>query len=314
MDRQISGEIMRKFFGTVFIVLIVIMVIAVASAISGLVGLVNPESVHLSKASILHLELDGVIIDGKEVLEFIREYSRDEEIKGVLLEINSPGGVVGPSQEIYAELKRIREELKKPVVVTCGSLAASGAYYAAVAADKIYVNPGSMLGSIGVIMEFPYLEKLYEWAKVDFYTIKTGAFKDSGSPGRVMTEDERALFQELLKEVYVQFKTAVMEGRKLDRDVVDKYADGRVFNGATAVKLGFADHIGTFEDARREVGEMAGLGKNPDLFKPRRQPESFFEYLQGVEGRANPVDQIAAKFKRVQLAGRPLLLMPYSFF
>jgi protease-4 len=129
---------------------------------------------------------------------------------------------------------------------------------------------------------------------------------------RAMTAEERALFQDLIDEVYVQFKTAVMEERHLSRDLVDKYADGRVFNGATGVKLGFADKIGTFEDARREVGEMAGLGKDPDLFKPRRQPESLIEYLQQMEGKTNVVDQLAAKFSKLQLVGKPLYMMPFS--
>ncbi len=304
---------MRKFFGTIFIVFSIIMVLVVGFAIAGVVGLINPNEARVTAPSILHLDLTGVILDGKDTLEFIRKHARRDEIKGILIEIDSPGGAVAPSQEIYTEIKRIREELKKPVVVTCSSLVASGGYYVAVAADKIFVNPGTMVGSIGVIMQFPYLEKLYEWAKLDFYVLKTGAFKDSGSPNRVMTEEERALFQELINEVHGQFKTAVMEGRKLSRDVVDKYADGRVFNGESAVKLGFADQLGTFEDARREIGTMAGLGKDPELFKPKKQPESLMEYLQQVESRSSALEQLAEKFSKLKLAGKPLYMMPHAF-
>lgn len=303
---------MKKFFTGIFVVFGILFVGMIVMSVFGVVSMMGKESDKLNSPAILHIDLDGIIMDDTPVVEFLTKYAKRPEIKGVLIRISSPGGVVGPSQEIFSEIKRVREEYNKPVVVSSGSLVASGAYYAAVAADKIYVNPGTLMGSIGVIMEFPYLEKLYEWAKMDFNVVKSGAFKDAGSPMRPMTEEEKLLFKDLIDEVHLQFKTAVMEGRRLSRDVVDKYADGRVFNGASAVKLGFADEIGTYEDARRYIGEQAGLGADPKLFRPRKEPETFLEYLQQMETRADPVERITSKFKALELVGKPLYLMPQS--
>ncbi|MCB0411992.1 MAG: signal peptide peptidase SppA [Bdellovibrionales bacterium] len=303
---------MKKFFSFLLIFMVLVIVGFVAMSIGGLVTLFNPPNMQASQPSILYLELNGMITDGEPVLEFIHKYAANKEIKGILLRVDSPGGVVGASQELYSELKRVREELQKPVVVSSGNLVASGAYYASVAADRIFTNPGTLMGSIGVIIEFPYLQKLYDWAKLDFTVIKTGEFKDSGSPLRKMTENEHQLFQNLIDEVYVQFKDAVAEGRKLGRDVVDKYADGRVFNGASAVKLGFADEIGTLEDARRAIGEMTGLGKNPEMFKPKKSPETLLEFLQPMESKFNKLEQLTSKIKNLELVGKPLYMMPQS--
>ncbi|MEZ4871544.1 MAG: signal peptide peptidase SppA [Bdellovibrionales bacterium] len=189
------------------------------------------EQEKLSKNSILHLKLNGIILGEDQFLKDLIKYRDKEQVKGVLVEINSPGGVVGPSQEIYTELKRVRDELQKPVVVTSSGLMASGAYYAAVAADKIVVNPGTMVGSIGVIMNFANLEKLYSWAKIERYAITTGPYKDAGADYRAMTEAEKNLFREMIGEVHHQFKTAVSEGRKLPMDKVEAFSDGRVFTG-----------------------------------------------------------------------------------
>jgi len=135
-------------------------------SVGGLVSLFGSGDERVDKASILALDLEGVIMDGKDMLELLRKYRKEDRIKGVLIRINSPGGVVGPSQEMYEEIKRTREEFKKPVYVFCSAVAASGAYYAAVGADKIYTTPGCMIGAIGALMEFMNLEKLYDWAKV----------------------------------------------------------------------------------------------------------------------------------------------------
>jgi protease-4 len=191
--------------------------------------------------SILHMDLNGVIMNGKKFLKHLKDYKDEKHIKAILININSPGGAVGPSQEIFTELKRFRDEIKKPVVCVSTGVIASGAYYAAMACDKLVVAPGALLGSIGVIMEFANLEKLYEWGKVSRYSITSGKFKDSGAEYRAMRDDERALFQDMINEVYSQFKTAVVEGRRLKEELVSEYADGRVMTGAKAVKLGFAD-------------------------------------------------------------------------
>src|SRR5690606_7819038 len=139
------------------------------------------------------------------------KYREEDHIKAVVVQVNSPGGVVGPSQEIYSEIVRTREEYKKPVVFSCLGLAASGAYYAAAGADKFVVNPGCMVGSIGVIMQFANLEKLLSWAKIERYALKTGAFKDTGAEYRPMGAEERAMLEDLLNSVLGQFKKAIVD-------------------------------------------------------------------------------------------------------
>jgi len=265
----------------------------------------------LSEDAILHLQLEGVITGEGEFLDQLMKYRDEDHIKGVLVEINSPGGVVGPSQEIYEELRRVREELKKPVVVACGALAASGAYYAAVAADEIFVNRGTLMGSIGVIMQFANLERLYEWAKMDFYSVTTGKFKDSGSPYRKMTAEEKQYFQDLIDQVHGQFKEAVAKGRKMRPDELEQYADGRIFNGQWAVENGFADTVGTFYDAKMKIGELTGLkGDDLKLFQPSKTPEDLVEWLNQNARAVFPGQDILKKVFRPELSGQPLYLMP----
>ena len=155
------------------------------------------------------------------------------------------------------------------MVVSAGSLLASGALYSAVGASNIVVNAGTLVGSIGVIMPVTNLEKLYEWAKIEMYAIKTGEFKDSMAEYRPMTSKERALYQDLANELLDQFKSAIIEGRKMNSEELEPYADGRVFSGDTAVSVGFADTIGTYSDAIELIGKLTGLGKHPKLFKPK---------------------------------------------
>jgi protease-4 len=273
-----------------------------------------------SKKDILHLELNGVIIDGKKLLKPLLKYREDDSIKAIVIEINSPGGIVGPSQEIFEEIKRAREQFKKPVVAVSTGVMASGAYYAAVAADKIVVAPGTMMGSIGVIMEFTNLEKLYDWAKVSRFSIATGKYKDSGAEYRSMREDEKALFQDLVNDVYEQFVDAVAEGRDLKPEFVKQYADGRVFTGRQGAELGFADEIGTVEDAFDLAADLAGLD-DYDVFEPPKPRPNFFELFRGddeddaatlIPGQG--IDsQISGALKsvlRLELNNKPLFLMP----
>jgi len=308
---------MRKFLGTAFIVLLVMFFAGCFMAINGIMGELHVKDPRVAQPSILFLKLDGIILDGDEFLKNLRKYADDDQIKGVLVQINSPGGVVGPSQEIYAELNRVSKELKKPVVATCLGLAASGGYYAALAADKIIVNPGALLGSIGVIMEFANLEKLYEWAKIRRFSIKTGAYKDSGAEYREMREDEKLVFQELANEVLAQFKKAVAESRKLTPEAVSRYSDGRVFTGDSAVKMGLADAVGTLTDAQKAIGELTGLGDKPKIFEPPKRRPHVFDLLVeastniGFEGQ---VGKLFAEVTRLdlhsQLRGQLLYLMP----
>ena len=293
----------------VFIVIVLISIGAVTSRFQGM--LILDMKVPVREPSILQLDLEGVIIDGKDFLSDLKKYRDDKNVKGVLIHVNSPGGVVGPSQEIYSEILKVREELQKPVVVSSGAIVASGAYYAAVAADQIITNPGTLMGSIGVIMEFANLEELYDWAKIKRYTIKTGSLKDAGSDHRAMTQEEREYFQSVLDRVQVQFESAVEKNRKLDKYVIDKYADGQIFTGETAVKMGFADQVGTHSDALRIVGELAGLGASPEVFTPPKRSKNN-EILELLLNGTFSVksESLEHPLKTLKLLGQPLYMMP----
>lgn len=270
------------------------------------------------KPSILLLEIKGVILDSRPFLEALGEFGPSKNIKGVLVRVDSPGGVVGASQELYSEIGRFRKQYKKPVVISAGSVMASGAYYAAVAGTKVVTNPGSLLGSIGVIMEFANLQDLYQWAKVKRFAIKTGPYKDSGSEYREMREDERKLFQDLVDQVHTQFIEAVAAGRKLEVAKVRSYADGRVFNGEEAVKLGFADQIGTYEDARRLIGKLTNLGEDPEIFEPPKKREAWLDLISHFSEDShskssfigNGLESIEKRLLPSELLNRPLFLMP----
>ena len=277
---------------------------------------------------ILDLELNGVILNGRKFIEALDKYANKEKVRAILIRINSPGGAVGPSQELYSAIKKVRDELKKPVICHSSGLIASGAYYAAMGCSKLVVAPGAMVGSIGVIMEFANLEKLYEWAKVKRYTITSGKFKDSGSEYRAMTSEERALFKDMIDDVYEQFRSTVQTERGMKKEVIRTYADGRVFTGSKAVKLGFADFEGTISDSIKLASEQAGLGDDFELFEIPKERRSFFEMLSGgsedvddLNGHASGIAQklgltnlmsensLRALLK-LDTLNQPMLLMP----
>jgi protease-4 len=243
------------------------------------------------------IDLKGVIMDSKRFRNDFKDLEEDDQVRGILVRLDSPGGSVAPSQEIYQVIK----SSKKPVYASMGSVAASGAFYAAMGAKKIYANPGTITGSIGVIMEFANLEKLYEWAKVKRYVIKTGAFKDSGSEYREMRADERALLQGMVDQVLGQFKQAIIDGRGMDAQVLDPLADGRIFSGEQAKAYGFVDDLGTFSDAVHALAEHVGI-KNKDGSVPLIYPEHpkqrlldlLLEDPSEAEGRS-VVDRLIAR-------------------
>jgi protease-4 len=214
-----------------------------------------------SGGSVAIVEVNGVIMDSKKTLKRLEALEDDDDVKAVVVRINSPGGAVAPSQEIYEALKRF----KKPVVASMSSVAASGGYYVATAAKKIYANPGTITGSIGVIMEFANLEKLYEWARVKRYAIKTGKYKSIGAEYREMTAEERELLQAMVDDVLSQFKAAVSEGRKLPPARVTELADGRIFSGSQAKKAQLVDELGTLQDAINEAAKMAKITGKPNV-------------------------------------------------
>jgi protease-4 len=273
-------------------------------------GFQSMEGASAPKNSILVLDLEGVIWNGKRFLKLLDDHADNDNVKAVLISVDSPGGAVGPSQEINAALKRVRAELKKPVICHTSGVMASGAYYAAVACDKILTAPGALIGSIGVIMEFANLEKLYDWAKVSRYTITSGRYKDSGSEYRAMREDERALFQDMINEVYQQFRSAVSDGRpQIKSAQLDEYADGRVFTGAKAVETGFADATATWDEAITETAKVAGLGENYELFRPSLPRRPWWE-MGEEEDPVNALTKAARELLRVEGLQRPMYIMP----
>ena len=273
----------------------------------------------MRKNSIMHIKLEGVIIDGEKFLKQLKKYREEKDIKAFVVQIDSPGGVVGASQEIFEELKRTRTEFSKPVVAVSTNMIASGAYYAAMGADKLIVAPGTMVGSIGVIMEFANLEKLYDWAKVSRYTITTGKYKDSGSEYRPMRDDEREIFQTMIDEVWVQFKEAVAEGRNLKMDQVEPYADGRVMTGAAAIKAGLADEIGTVDSAFKVASKLANIEDYEIFDIPKKKP-GLFDFLDSFGGNEDEVlfgsqgskilGQFFGNIIQPELRNRPLFMLP----
>ncbi|MGE4232768.1 MAG: signal peptide peptidase SppA [Bacteriovoracia bacterium] len=215
------------------------------------------------------LEIKGVISDSKKYLEAIERFSEEESIKGVLVRINSPGGAVAPSQEVYDALVRLQG--KKPVFSSMGTVAASGGYYIAVGTKKIFANPGTITGSIGVIMPFADMSGLYNWAKVKPYNIKTGKYKDIGNPAREMSAEEKQLVQNMVDNVLLQFRRAVAASRGLAFEDVVAVSDGRILTGDQAKHLKLVDELGGFDQAVSALAKEAGISGKPELVYPKKK-------------------------------------------
>ena len=216
------------------------------------------------------VELEGLIVDVDDQVRELRAYRDNPGIRAVVIRINSPGGAVAPTQELYGAIRRLREA-GKPVVASLGAVAASGGYYVAVAADQIYANPGTLTGSIGVVMQMANLNALMKKVGVEYVVVKPGEFKDVGNFARPMTAEERRILQALLDDVHGQFIAAVADGRKLDRAEVRRFADGRVFSGSQAKTLRMIDALGGLEEAVDGAATLAGLPKPPRVIGPRRR-------------------------------------------
>ncbi len=230
------------------------------------------------------IDIVGVISRTDTVIDQIHQYRDDQTVKAIVLRINSPGGSVAPVQEIYSELRK----LEKPIVASMGSTAASGGYYIAAIADEILANPGTLTGSIGVIMQFTKLKGLYEKIGLEQQVIKSGKFKDTGSSMRDMTDEERAILQATLDDVHNQFIDAVFEGRQahLTREEIVTLADGRVFSGQQAFGHKMVDQLGNLPDAIERAGELGGISGKPKVVRTKRKT-SMLERLLGATGKEN---------------------------
>jgi protease-4 len=225
------------------------------------------------------IEVFGVIADSRQIIEQLHDFRDNDSVKAVVLRVDSPGGGVGPSQEIYDEVKLL--DADKPVVVSMGSVAASGGYYIAAAAREIVANPGTITGSIGVIMEFANFKELLDKIGLSSVIVKSGKYKDIGSPTRPMTAAEQALLQELIDDVHSQFVASVAAGRHLDKEVVAGFADGRIFSGRKAMSLGLVDRMGNLEVAVRRAAELAGIEGEPKVvYPPEEKPNLIDLFMQ----------------------------------
>ncbi len=223
------------------------------------------------------IELIGVIKDGKEELRQLYEFGKNNRIKAIIIRIDTPGGAVGPSQEIYSEILKIKK--KKPVVASIGTIGASGGYYIASGASKIIANPGSITGSVGVIMQFMSFENLLGKIGIKGNVIKSGEYKDTGSPFREMTKEEKALMQAVIDDVHNQFIEAVSKGRNLSRQEVEKIADGRIITGKQAKDLKLVDDLGNFNDAVEIAKTLSGIKGEPKLIYGKKKKSMFFDLL-----------------------------------
>lgn len=234
------------------------------------------------------VEVKGVILDSQETVKQLHDFGRDDDVKAVVLRVDSPGGVVGPSQEIHQEVKKLAA--KKKVVVSMGSLAASGGYYISAPATLIYANPGTITGSIGVLMKFSNIEGLMDKIGMKSFTLKTGKYKDSGSPVRPMTEEEKSLLQGVIDSTHGQFVKAVAEGRKIPLDQVKAIADGRIFSGEQALAAKLVDRLGSLQDAIEEAGRLAGIKGEPEVIHPPKKKKLLLDML--VEESASRISNL----------------------
>ena len=240
----------------------------VSLLISSLISNSSKTDFFAGKEGVGIVDLKGLIVSPEQVLKHLTEFRNNPEIKSIVLRIESPGGAVGAAQEIYQEVKRTNEV--KPVIASMGSMGASGGYYAALGAENIIANPGTMTGSIGVIVKFPNLEGLFEKIGYKSEVIKSGPLKDIGASNRAISEEERRLMQSLIDNVYKQFVRDIAEARALPVETVSELADGRIYSGEQALEVGLIDNLGNFTDAITLAAEMGGLDtENPQLIYPK---------------------------------------------
>ena len=254
-----------------------ILVIAVALTVFGKALL--PELALVGKERIALIRIEGPILDSRATVDELETYGDDPLVKAIVLRLDTPGGGVAPSQEIYNAVKRVRLDKHKTVVASMGTVAASGGYYIAVASDRILANPGSLTGSIGVVMQLANLENLMNKIGVKNIVIKSGRYKDVGSPFRMMGEEDQQLLQSVLDDAHRQFIEAVAAGRSLDTADVEALADGRIFTGQQAKDVLLVDDLGDLTDAVKLAADMSGLQSPPVVETPR--PYSFRDWVIG---------------------------------
>jgi protease-4 len=229
------------------------------------------------------VDVRGAIYDSQDIVRQLKKYQNDSSVKGLILRIDSPGGGVAASQEIYDQLLKFRDE-GKVIVASMGSVAASGGYYVACAADTIFANPGTITGSIGVVLSYPVASELMEKAGLSMETVKSGDVKDVGNYAREVTPEDREMLQALIDDTHEQFVDVVVNSRGLEMSEVLEMSDGSIFSGRQALQLGLIDKLGTLQDAISLLGEMVDLGDDPDVIKERPVRRPFWASLGTLLG------------------------------
>jgi protease-4 len=242
--------------------------------------------------------IEGEIFEARETVDLLHRYADSATVRAMVVRINSPGGAVAPSQEIYEEIRKVRAKSHKPIVASLDSVAASGGFYIASACDQIVSNPGSITGSIGVILQWMEIKDLIAWAKMKPNTITSGTMKDAGSPYSDLTDAERAYLQRITTQLHGQFIRAVAEGRKGKMSLADveRIADGRVFTGEEALSLKLVDRIGNMDDAVMTAARLAGVRGRPGLMYPKRRKQpSLLELLTNTNDSKSVVDRVLSR-------------------
>lgn len=258
------------------VLLVMVVLFLVSISLSG------SDRLTVARESIAVIEIVGPIMDAESVVEDLDRYAGNDRIPAIVLRLDTPGGAVAPTQEIYSAVLKARKAGKK-VIASMGSVAASGGYYIAAACDTVMANPGTITGSIGVIIDFAEFSRLLDKLGVEITVVKSGKFKDIGSFSREMTEEEKELIRGVIMDTYDQFVEAVAEGRRMDPEKVRMYADGRVFTGRQAREYGFVDVLGTYRDALDLAGRITGIGEDPPLV--REEKERFWDMV--MKGMTN---------------------------
>jgi protease-4 len=223
------------------------------------------------------VEINGIILSSKKIIQNIKTFRDDDSIKAIILRIDSPGGGIGPSQEIYREV--MKTKMDKKIITSMGSVAASGGYYIASATNKIIANAGTLTGSIGVIMEYANIEEIAKKIGISPVVIKSGKFKGIGSPLRELKDSERKILQDLVNELHLQFVNDAAKARGIDVETMLTLADGRVYSGQKALDLNLIDRIGNLDDAVQWVGELAGIKEKLKPVYPKEDKITFIKRL-----------------------------------
>lgn len=287
----------KKVFETLFSIIFSLLILfaIVAGVIYGISNIENKKLNISSNNAIGVIKLTGIIRDSSDIIKDLKDFADNKKIKAIILKINSPGGAVVPSQEIYREILKLRK--KKKIYAYIQSLGASGAYYVASATDKIFANPGSIIGSIGVIIEFTNIKELLNKIGVKGITIKSGKFKDVGNPTREMTDEEKAYLKNLIMNVYNQFLKDVSLTRKIPLEKLRKIADGRVFTGEEGVKIGLVDRLGNFDDVIDFIKQKLGIKEKPEIVYPEKRKPLYKQLVEGISNYISSISEMKIYYK-----------------